>query len=251
MSRMLQAALVILTSVSTPRWVRAQAPDTIHAGSPALRGATMPLTTDTVDNYTLTGGVRQLSSTTVRSITRHQDAAEPTYLIRTLHWTARGDTSVTTMVVRADDYSLVFHRVKAPRDSAAVTASRNHLTGWVVLPNQPVILLDRALEHPVFGVEGQIPWLLPLLPLAAGRQFVVPHFSQWDSAEKWDVVTVIGSEDVTVGSRSFDCWKVDMGSLGPPGYRMYRWVDKASRRIVQSMLRGGATETEYWSYLRS
>jgi hypothetical protein len=121
----------------------------------------------------------------------------------------------------------------------------------VVLPNQPVILLDRTLEYPVFGVEGQVPWLLPLLPLAAGYRAVVPHFSQWRGGEGWDTVTVVASERVTVGGRSYDCWRVDAGPVGPPGYRMHRWIDKVSRRVVQSALRGGDAEPEYWSYLRS
>jgi hypothetical protein len=125
------------------------------------------------------------------------------------------------------------------------------LTGWVVLPNQPLILLDRSLDHPVFGVEGQVPWLLPLLPLAAGYRAQVPHFSQWNGGEEWDTVTVVGSERVMLGSQSFDCWKVDTGPLGPPGYRMYRWIEKTSRRVVQSVLRGGASEPQYWAYLRS
>jgi len=251
MSRTLCTLLSIFSLASASRWVSAQAPEAIRAGSVALRGVRMPLTSDTVDNYVVTGGVRQLAGTTVRSITMHQDAVEPVYQIRTIHWTLRGDTSVTTMVVRAQDFSLVFHRVKAPRDSAAVTASRNHLTGWVVLPNQPVILLDRTLEYPVFGVEGQVPWLFPLLPLTAAYRAVVPHFSQWEGGEGWDTVTVVGSERVTIGTRSFDCWKVDTGTLGPPGYRMHRWIEKASRRVVQSVLRGGPSEPEYWSYLRS
>jgi hypothetical protein len=155
------------------------------------------------------------------------------------------------MVVRMRDLALIFHRVKAHDDSAAVTVSHDHLTGWVALPNTAPVLLDRTLDHPVFGVEGQVPWLLPLLPLSAGFRGFVPHFSQWNSAEKMDTVVVVGSERVTLAGHSFDCWKVDVGPLGPPGYRMYRWIDKHSRRVIQSVLRGAGAGPEYWSYLRS
>jgi hypothetical protein len=103
--------LVILSLAPVSHRVSAQAPSPIRAGSPALTGVSMPLTTDTVDNYVLTGGVRQPTGSTVRSITMHPDAGEPAYQIQTLHWTSWGDTSVTTMVVRAQDLSLVFHRV--------------------------------------------------------------------------------------------------------------------------------------------
>jgi hypothetical protein len=153
------------------------------------------------------------------------------------------------MAIRAKDLSLIFHRVKGARDSAAVSASRNHATAWVVLPNQPVRLFDLTLPAPVFGVEGQIPWLLPLLPLAAGYRAVVPHFSQWEGREAWDSVAVIGTETVSAGGRTYEAWKVDLGPLGPPGYRMTRWIDRRTRRVVQSVLRG-SSGAEYWSSLR-
>jgi hypothetical protein len=229
--------------------LEAQGVDTIRVGNPAIAGSLMPLTTDTVDDYVLTGGHRQRTGTTIRSIVMHQDPGDRTYEIRTTS-TGGGDTTLSTMVVRVHDLSLVFHRVKARSDSAAVTVSRDHLTGWVVLPNQPPVLLDRMLEHPVFGVEGQVPWLFPLLPLATGFRAVVTHFSQWSGTENWSAVAVVASERVTIAGQSFDCWEVDMGPLGPPGYRMYRWVEKQSRRVIQSVLRGTGTGPEYWSYLR-
>jgi hypothetical protein len=250
MSRHIALALALVVVPFAPPRFAAQVPDTVRVGSPLLAHAHPTLTSDTVDNYVVTAGTRSLAGTTVRTITRRDDPLEPVFEIRTAHWTVGGDTSHTTMVVRAGDLSLVFHRVKAPRDSAAVTASRGHLTGWVVLPDRPVALLDRTLAHPVFGVEGQVPWLFPLLPLAAGYTAVVQHFSPWDGGERWDSITVVGAERVTIGRRVFDCWKVDVGAVGPPGYRMVRWVDRDSRRVVQSALRGPDAEREYWSYLR-
>ena len=228
----------------------AQEMDTVRVGSPALRGARLPLGTVTVESFAIEGSVRKPTSTTVRTITPGRDGADSVYVIRTLHWAPQADTSVTVLAVRADDLSLVYYRVKATRDSAAVTASPGHLTGWVVMPDQPVSLLDRTLDWPVFALGGQIPWLLPVLPLAQGYRAVVSRFSQWEGGEVLTPVEVQGSETVTLGSRSFDCWRVDTGALGPPGYRMIRWIDKASRRVVQSVLRGSSGGTEYWGYLR-
>ncbi len=229
----------------------AQHVDTIRVGHPALRSASLPLGTDTVDGWILVDGERRPGSTTVRSITRRSTSDGPLFIIHTVHWAAGGDSGTTTMGVRAGDLSLVFHRVKARRDSAAVTATVHHLTGWVVLPNQPTLLIDRALERPVFPVEGQVPWLFPLLPLAEGYGARVPHFSQWEGHEVWATIAVQGSEVVTIDTRSFDCWVVDAGPLGPPGYRMTRWIDKRSRRVIQSALRGSGGGTEYWSRVRS
>jgi hypothetical protein len=228
----------------------AQEIDTVRVGSAGLRGARLPTGADTVDSYVLEEGVRRPTSTTVRTVTRSWDGPDSAYVIETLHWAPGADTSATTMTIRASDLSLVHHRVKASHDSAAVTASRTHLTAWVVLPDTPVRLIDRALDHPVFGVDGQIPWLLPLLPLAEGYRAAIPRFSQWEGGEVWGAIEVLRSERVTLGARGFDCWRVDTGPLGPPGYRMLRWIEKDSRRVVQSALRGGAGQKEYWSYLR-
>lgn len=243
------AALLGVAAAGGP--LTAQRVDTVRVGSPSVRAASMPLTSDTVDSYALRAGVRTPVSTTVRTITHEREGPEPVYRIHTLHWAAQGDTSTSTITVRASDLSLVYHRVKASHDSAAVSASRDHLTAWVVLPRQPVLLLDRTLERPVFPVEGQVPWLLPLLPLAPGYRAAIPHFSQWDGREAWMNLEVLADESVTIGARTYRCWKVDTGPLGPPGYRMIRWIDQGSRRVVQSVLRGGGDGPEYWSHLRS
>jgi hypothetical protein len=86
--------------------------------------------------------------------------------------------------------------------------------------------------------------------LAVGYRAAVSHFSQWDGGEGLDTVAVLGSEHVTIGARSIDCWKVDTGALGPPGYRMVRWIEKQSLRIAQSSLIGVGSDRQFWSYRR-
>jgi hypothetical protein len=244
------SVLACMVVVPAGTSLHAQGPVTIRAGSHALRPQTLSFGTDTVDDYVVTDGTRQLTGTTVRTIAVRREPGEPTYEISSLSWGTQGDTTGTTLVVRAADLSLVFHRVRAQHDSAAVTATRTHLTSWAALPNQPVLLLDVSLEHPVFGLEGQVPWLLPLLPFAPGYTAAIPHFSEWTGREKWDTVAVLGEETLLVGTRTYHCWKVDAGRLGPPGYRVTRWIDKRSRQIIQSALRGPSAGPEYWSYLR-
>lgn len=231
-------------------FVQAQPVDTVRVGSQVFRSATLRLGADTVDGYQLNADVRTQTSTTIRTISRERLGDEEVYVIRTLHWATGRDTSLSMMTVRAVDFSLVNHKVKASHDSAAVTASRSHLTAWVVLPGRPVILTDRVLERPVFPVEGQIPWLFPMLSLATGYRAAVPHFSQWEGEEVWTLVEVIGLEKISVAGQEYECWKVDAGPLGPPGYRMVRWIDTVSRRVIQSALRGEAGGVEYWSFLR-
>ncbi len=248
---MLRMSLVVAGLLTLAGPTAAQQLRVITPGDRDLLRTRMPLTTDTLDNYVVQDGLERLSGSTVRAISLSRDAPEQLWEIRTSHWLTGRDTSHSTMAVRVADLSLAWHRVKAPRDSAAVTAVGRHLTGWVVLPDRPIRLLDRGLDRPVFGVEGQIPWLLPLLPLAPGFRAAVPHFSQWDGGETMDTVTVVGRERVAIGERSFDCWHVDAGPLGPPGFRRHIWIDAATRRVVQAALRGDGPGVEYLSRLRN
>jgi hypothetical protein len=156
------------------------------------------------------------------------------------------DTTRSSIVVRADDYALIHHRVKANRDSAAVSVSNTFLTGWVVLPDQPIALLDQNLSRPVFPVEGQIPWLFPLLPLEEGYAAALPYFSEWHGGEQWKTIRVTGSDSLRLGDVTFDCWVVDGGELFP-GYEVTYWIDRATRRILQGVARGGEGRPEYWS----
>ncbi len=224
--------------------------DSVRVGSGVLRGARLAAGHDTVDAWRIADGVRTPTSTTIRSVTLRTDGPEPRFEIRTLHWAPQGDTSVTRVTLRARDLALVQHSVRAAHDSAAVTVADTHLSGWVVLPNRPVRLLDHTLAHPVFPVEGQIPWLMPLLPLAPGYRATVAHYSPWEGREVWSTIEVTGAERVEVHGRGFDCWRVDAGPLGPPGYRMTRWVDRGSRRVVLSVLRGAEGLPEFWGHRR-
>ena len=228
----------------------AQRMDTIRVGSRALNATGFLLGTDTVDGFELSGGKRKATNTTIRSITLEQYANEHVYLMRAIDWTPAGDSTWSSTIMRVSDFSLVHHKVKGSHDSAAVTTTSSQLTAWVVLPPKPIVLLDLVLERPVFPLGGQVPWLLTMLPLAPGYQAVVPEFSEWDGREVWKHVDVLDVEKITVHNKTYECWKVDTGPIGPPGYHMYRWIDKASRRIIQSVLRGGMTGTEYWSVLR-
>ncbi len=246
--RPLLLALAVL--LGGPNLASAQSADVVRPGSPALRGKAPAVGSDTTDDFVLEGGARRPGGGTIRSIGRVSLRGEPAYVIDTRTWGAGGDTTVTSMTIRGTDLSLLSQRLHARTDSASLIVVQDRLTAWSVLPGASPVLLDLTLDHPVFGIESQLPWLLPLLPFHEGYRAAVPHFSPWTGGEKWDSITVVGSEPVTVNGRTFDCWKLDTGHVGPPGYRMYRWVDQRTRRILQSVLRGAAPGTEYWSVRR-
>ncbi|MDH3457599.1 MAG: hypothetical protein OER90_12245 [Gemmatimonadota bacterium] len=229
--------------------VAAQQLDTVRVGSDALRGAKLQTGTYTIESVRRVDGRDTPISTTTQSITRERHAGVDVYVIHTTHAAAGEDTTVGVIVARAADFALLHHRVKAHSDSAAITVTDGYLTGWVVLPGEPVRLIDQRLAGPVFPIEGQVPWLFPLLPLAEAYGAVVPHYSEWEGAEQWSTMRVLGIEEITLNGQALECWKVDGGELFP-GYRVTYWVDRQSRRIVQGVARGPQTGPEFWSRLQ-
>lgn len=245
----LSTALVAASVAVGAPVVAAQHIDTVRVGSPALSGAGPQPGTYTLESVSRADGHDTPMGTTAQSVSRDRRGNQDVYVIRTVHVAAPRDTTIAVIVVRAADLALVHHRVQAERDSAAAAAGAGYVTGWVALPGEPVRLIDRRLGS-VFPVEGQIPWLFPLLPLADGYRAAVPHYSEWEDQEVWTTIRVVASEPVVLGGSAVDCWKVDGGELFP-GYTVTYWVDKPTRRVVQGVARGGGPGPEYWSRLRT
>ena len=238
--------VALLTVGTIPGHARAQGVDTVRVGSPSLAGATLTEGTTVFESHILDSGKNTPLSTTEVTVSRRRSGQEDAYVIHSVHASSDGDTTVGTIVVRATDFALLHHRVKAETDSAAVTSTGDHITGWVVLPGEPTRLIDLDLDHPVFPVDGPQPWLVSLLPLREGYAAAIPRFSQWSGGEEWKEVSVLGSETLDVDGMQVDCWVVDMGTLGPPGYRVTGWVDKSDGGVVRGVLRGEAGQPEYW-----
>ena len=245
-ARALIAALV--AAAALPADGVSQVVDTVRVGSGSLAGVRPEPGTTRVASFTRSDGTDTPTSTTTQRVGSDTRGGVEVFVIETGHTSPDGETTRSTIVVRASDFALLHHRVKADRDSAAVTSSGTALTGWVALPGEPVSLLDRTLERPVFPVEGQLPWLFPLLPLAEEYAAAIPRFSQWAGVEEWSTIRVLGSERIAHEGGDRDCWVVDGGELFP-GHRVTYWVDRENRRILQGVARGEAGGPEYWSRL--
>ena len=245
-----KTCLFAAVTLALPSPGRAQNVDTVRVGSTSLGGAHLELGTTRVASFVRSDGADSPTGTTIQRVRSGTRDGMDVYFIETEHASGEGDATRSTIVVRAADFALLHHRVKAEGDSAAVSVSGGSLTGWVVLPGEPVSLLDRALDGPVFPIEGQIPWLFPLLPLTERYAAAIPHFSEWAGAEQWSSIRVLGSERIEHGGETRDCWRIDGGELFP-GHRVTYWVDRENRRILQGVARPEGGGTEYWSRLTS
>lgn len=241
-----QIAVIMLVMVIVVWETQAQPADTLTVGNAAFRTDRLPFGRQVISSFKLENGERQTTSTTGQTISRTMVGSEQAIRIATTHVSSGGDTTRGEILIRARDFGLIHHRVKAKADSAAVSCSDGYLTGWVVLPEQPVKLLDQMLSRPVLPVDGPISWLVCALPLREDYRVTIPRFNQWAGKEVWSEYHVLGSEGVEIAGQLLDCWKVDMGPIGPPGYRAMRWVAKDSGRVVQSVLRSDERELQYW-----
>lgn len=242
-SRLAVLAFALLLGAASP----SHAQDTIRPGDPSLAGAVPFLGTRTIRSYKLEKGIESPVNRSVVTVAEGIEEGVSVYRVTTIHAAAgRGDSAFTTITVRGSDLSLLRHKVKATRDSAVVVRAGDRLTGWVVLPDQPILLLDLEAPAPVFPVDGPAPWLLTAFPLREGYRAVIDRFSMWDRAAKPQEIAVSGSETVERGGVPVECWKVDNGPFAIPGYRAWNWVDKKTKMIVRSALLGKPGDPEYW-----
>ena len=221
--------------------------ETIRVGAPMLAGATLPLGTTYIESFKVEKGIHTPINQSIQTIVRSVEDGVPVYQVSIVHWAIGGDSALTSITLREKDFSLLRHKVKAPRDSAVVMYSSGHLSGWVVLPERPILLIDAKVPALVFPLDGPSPWLLSAFPLGENLSIILPRYSMWDNREVLTELKVVGTETLERGGMNIDCWKVDNGPFAIPGYRAYRWVDKKTKKILQTVLRGKADQPEYWS----
>lgn len=244
------ASALLAFLVVCPVRVSAQIVDSVVVGDPSVNVSLLTAGTDTVDSYKVVGSNRSWLNTNIQTVFEAHDGTRPVIQINSVHFSASGDTTIGSILVLQEDLSLIRHRVKGKNDSAAVAFTENRITGWVVLPGRPVSLIDRVVLHRVFPVDGAAPWFVRALPLSEGYRAVIRRYDPWQDCEVWKSISVVGTEIMKWNGAERNCWKIDGGPLGPPGYKAFYWVDKDSNRILQTALLGPEDNVQYWSVTR-
>jgi PadR family transcriptional regulator len=232
------APSVFLLWVIAARGAGAQAPmaPVLSPASVAARG--LPIRTDTLDF--LTGSRRQFQGYYVHAVARAALGGRQAYIVTMNHRSPGSDDHFQSDTVAVDSATLspVWHRYHAWDDSAVVSFSGRHATGWS-LRNGRSTKVDFTLSDAAFD-GSLVRWILGGLPLAPGYQETITAFDIWSNKEQFTRFTVTGTEAVPLRSAKVESWVLEPSS----GYR--RWIAKQSAVIVQEYDPKGGGGIGFW-----
>jgi len=196
----------------------------ITPSSIAARG--LPIRADTVDGL---GGEKEAHNwfgSYIYAVARTTIGGKPAYLV-TMNYASKekGTFQSDTLALDATTLAPLWRRFHARTDSASVTFTGRHATGWS-LQNDRRVTLDFELPETSFA-GPMLRWILPALPLAAGYQGNFSTFNMWRNAEDRGTIAVSSAETVDIGEKKYDAWLLQ----SPTGGRT--WVEKSTGRILQ------------------
>lgn len=219
--------------------------DSIHAGHPALRARPLAPGPDTVIAERIVDGVHTILNTAIRTVKREGANLRIRVDFRTPD--GNGNT-IDEQLVRASDYALIEERVTAVSDSGYVRIENGHATGWNVPARKPKVTFDQPLPAPTLGDDGISPWWLGVLPLKVGYEGTLTIYNLWTPGLKVTAFKVAARETVNIGSKSYDCWRLE-GEGWSPKWRRRTWIDAATGVIVQERTDSDSDKTVFWTHI--
>jgi dipeptidyl aminopeptidase/acylaminoacyl peptidase len=115
----------------------------------------------------------------------------------------------------------------------AVTFSANAVEGKLVMGPQEMPI-KATTTNTVLPDGAGIELPLSTLPLAEGYKATLYQFETMSQKQKAMGLVVVASEKVTVATKSFDTWKVEMASKEGESGSSKLWIAKDSRRIIKT-----------------
>lgn len=204
--------------------------------------------TDTLVSFIESDGVKDKISENVRKI----DFANNQYKITTYNIPAGNDdfTKVEAILDAGDLHILSFY-LKAKNDSALAKYNKGQIRGWLQIPRKEKMLINYTYDGNTFLSDGNTPWLIGLLDLKENSTIVIPVFHLFSNSLRWKSYTVLGEESITIKDITFNCWKVDAGPQGPPGFNAFHWYDKPSGQLLRVELSKDGESARYVSELEN
>ena len=213
-------------------------PDSIHSFRRRFKRSQIPLRTDSRIEYRETKGVRRINARNTLTIRKVKIKGVLYYEINTKNISEADPANITEVnaLIDYDDLHIISMSLQAKTDSGRVEYRHHRFTGWSQLPQQERKLIDHAFQGSAVMTDAGTPWLPGLITMTGNKKFAIPSFALFSNTVKWRVYTLEGTENIILHNTSFDCWKVNAGPVGPPGYTSYHWYEKSTGRFIKSEL---------------
>ena len=208
--------------------VQAQ-PASIHPQAVAARG--LPVRSDTLDGYIVSGARRQFFGYYVHELARTTIGGRAAYFVIMNYRSGGGGFQSDTTALDAASLTPLWRRFHAKVDTISVAYDGRNVVGYAIQNRNGKITrkkISRQVSDSAFSA-GMARWFAGGLPLAPGYTFSVTTYSEWSDSEQRDEITVSRSAKVKIGAREVDAWVLTLSNGAE------RWIDKATGAMVQEI----------------
>jgi len=230
--------LAALLAVLSGQPVAAQHTDTLRVGDRRLQTARLkPGTRQYLVYFQSPAKPKMLSFWLWRrevQVARHQDT--PVFRIAQ-HWYGADSSSYreVTSLVRATDFAPLYHAETINGQLKAYTWNATGIAGADTVAGNQVKAFQQVFQQPAFNWNLDIE-TFELLPLAAGKRFVIPFYDAGSKLPTYVLYTVTGTEVLTVpGGKSVACWKLVTEGLTPAKapFKQTFWISQRGHEFLK------------------
>jgi len=171
-----------------------------------------------------------------REVQASKHHGEPVFRI-TQHWYGPDTSSYREVasLVRATDFAPLYHAETIKGQLKAYNWRTTGIAGADSVAGNQAMAFQQAFRQPVFNWNLDIE-TFELLPLAAGKRFVIPFYDAGGKAPTYVVYTVTGSEKLAVpGGQPVACWKLVTEGRTPANapYTQTFWLSQRDHEFLK------------------
>ncbi|MCW3465305.1 hypothetical protein [Chitinophaga nivalis] len=173
----------------------------------------------------------------VRQVEKGMQQQTPVFNIHQ-YWYSADTTRFATFVSTntAADFSPLYHAAAVGKQVKAYNWSATGITGADAVADNAAAGFKLAFDQPNYNWHLDIE-TFEMLPLAAGKSFLIRFYDAGLEPPKYAAYRVIGSEVLaTWGNREVDCWKLQTTGTYPGGtYVQTYWISKADHEFLKEV----------------
>lgn len=230
--------LVALAALLLTRPALAQQPDTIRVGDKRLHAARLQPGTRQYLVYFVNPAKPKNVGFWLwrRELQASQHQGQPVWRVQQ-HWYGSDSTSYReiTSLVRADDFAPLYHDETVRGQRKAYNWHPQRVSGADSVSHNQAAAFQLVLPQPVFNWNLDIE-TFELLPLAAGKRFVIPFYDAGSPAPTYAEYTVTGRESLRLpGGQTVPCWKLVTEGRTPAGapYKQTFWLSQRGQEFLK------------------